>query len=198
MKKFVAGMVCGAALMLTTSVFASGAYEQITAYLDHSIKVEIDGKKVELANTPVNYDGSTYLPVRELAGVVGLSVDWDEASRTAKLSSDSKTAQGSASGSASTSNHSTVLQTKDGLHLHDFNGKSYVAVYDIQNKYNSKGYGFNFDSQRRVYNLVYNPNVGSPVDKDVTISSDIDVTVIDGASYFTKQDYENIVLPLIK
>lgn len=91
MKRFVAGMICGAALMLTTSVFADGAYEQITAYLDHSIKVEVDGKKVELANTPVNYDGSTYLPVRELAGAVGLSVDWDEASRTAKLSSDSKT-----------------------------------------------------------------------------------------------------------
>lgn len=86
MKKFIAGMICGAALMFSTSVLASGAYEQITAYLDHSISVQLDGKKVELANTPVNFDGSTYLPLRELAGVVGLSVDWDEGSKTAKLS----------------------------------------------------------------------------------------------------------------
>lgn len=89
MKKFVAGAIFGGALMLTTSVFADGALKQITAYLTPDVSVEVNGKKVALENVPVNYDGSTYLPVRELASAVGLAVDWDDASRTAKLSSGS-------------------------------------------------------------------------------------------------------------
>lgn len=108
MKKFIAGAIFGAALMFTTSVFADGALKQITAYLTPDVSVEVNGKKVALENVPVNYDGSTYLPVRELASAVGLAVDWDDASRTAKLSSGaaemepSKEVHGSASGSTST------------------------------------------------------------------------------------------------
>lgn len=87
MKKFVAGLLCGAAIMLSTSVFADGALKQITAYLTPDVSVEIDGQKVALQNAPVNYEGNTYLPVRELAGVIGLAVDWDNDTRTAKLKS---------------------------------------------------------------------------------------------------------------
>ncbi|RAV05421.1 stalk domain-containing protein [Paenibacillus sp. YN15] len=85
MKKFIAGLLCGAALMLSTSALADGVLQQITAYLTPDISVEIDGQKIELQNVPVNYADNIYLPVRELAGAIGLVVGWDNETRTAKL-----------------------------------------------------------------------------------------------------------------
>lgn len=91
MKKFVAGLLCGAALMMTTSVFADGALKQITAYLTPDVSVELNSKKVPLKNTPINYDGSIYLPVREIADAVGLYVEWNSRTQTAKLHTPIKT-----------------------------------------------------------------------------------------------------------
>lgn len=95
MKKFIAGLLCGAVLMLSTSVLADGVLEQISAYLDKGVNIEVGEKKVELKNAPINYEGSIYLPVRELAGIVGLSVDWDDNTRTAKLGNDNNVINGS-------------------------------------------------------------------------------------------------------
>ncbi len=134
MKKFVAGLLCGAGLMLSVSVFAEGAIQQITADLTPDISVEVNGRKIILEHTPVNYDGSIYLPVREMAGVVNLSVDWDEATRTAKLGSGSKTGQGSASGSASIANPGTIEEPPQIIK----NGNVYIGLTAWQNKSGAK------------------------------------------------------------
>lgn len=183
MKKFIAGMICGATLMLTTSVFADGAYDQITAYLDHSIKVEIDGKKVELANTPVNYDGSTYLPVRELAGAVGLTVDWDEASRTAKLSSG-VTHVPTASVQPKPAESGKPVKV-DGINTVEIDNNVYLDLHELVMNILYPRYDFSFNEKTKTYDFV--KKSGESSDAYTILLSGIPYRVYDGSSYIDQK-----------
>jgi len=73
------------------SYAASPMLKKITAYLDSSIKMTINGKQF-VANDangnpmiPITYNGSTYLPTRAISQAVGLNVLWDAETRTVKL-----------------------------------------------------------------------------------------------------------------
>lgn len=159
MKKFVAGLVCGAALMMATSVFADGALQQITAYLTPDVSVELDGQKVALQSAPVNYDGSTYLPVRELARVVGLSVDWDNNTRTAKLSTGKSSAIAEP---GSTTPASPVLDiVEDYTYLSDttdgptliINGVKFLPIRSGAQKYNISFHDITFDQENKTHSF---------------------------------------------
>lgn len=156
MKKFIAGAIFGAALMFTTSVFADGALKQITAYLTPDVSVEIDGKKVALENVPVNYDGYTYLPVRELASAVGLAVDWDDASRTAKLSSGSTIEPTSSNPAVPTPKPieqydlKILKDYKPGIDALEYEGIVYVPAADTAK---SLGLWYHYNSETRTYTI---------------------------------------------
>lgn len=90
------------ALVLTVAIvasFAAGAtasstLKPISAYIDYGATVTLDGVKQDFLDANgkriyvIAYDGATYLPIRPLASTLGLSVDWDQASRTVKLGQD--------------------------------------------------------------------------------------------------------------
>lgn len=89
-KKVIAGALCAA--LLITGLFAYAANsKQITATVDYDINVTYDGvtKKLTDANGkqvyPIVYEGTTYLPVRAVAGLVGTEVNWDQSTRTVQL-----------------------------------------------------------------------------------------------------------------
>lgn len=180
MKKFVAGAIFGAALMLTTSVFADGALKQITAYLTPDVSVEIDGKKVALENIPVNYDGSTYLPVRELASAVGLAVDWDDASRTAKLSSGSAEVE------------PVVI---NGISAIQINGDTYLDLRELILNNLYPRYDFYFDEQSKSLYLVDKSGNDS---SRTTLLSGIPYEVRNGATFIEENYYQEKIVPLIK
>ncbi|MDO4766470.1 MAG: stalk domain-containing protein, partial [Eubacteriales bacterium] len=89
MKKFIAGFL--SAIVLTTAIYASS---EIKAYLSNATKVQLNGKILELKDAknqpiyPINYQGSTYLPVRAISQSLGLFVDYDEPTKTVILSKD--------------------------------------------------------------------------------------------------------------
>lgn len=89
MKKFIAGFL--SAIVLTTAIYASS---EIKAYLSNATKVQLNGKILELRDAknqpiyPINYQGSTYLPVRAISQSLGLFVDYDEPTKTVILSKD--------------------------------------------------------------------------------------------------------------
>ena len=78
---FCAGMGAGAA----------GTAQQITATLDSGVTVTLDGIPQQFFNAagtrvyPILYNGTTYLPLRPLGETLGLTVDWDQPTRTASL-----------------------------------------------------------------------------------------------------------------
>ncbi|MDP4179879.1 MAG: stalk domain-containing protein [Bacillota bacterium] len=62
------------------------ANDNIKVYYDDQLKsfTETDGSKI----SPVIINGRTYLPLRAVADLVGLGVEWDSASQSVKLSSN--------------------------------------------------------------------------------------------------------------
>ena len=75
----------------------SSSDKAVTATIATNFTVTLDGAvktfKDEAGNAvyPVLYNGTTYLPVRAVANLVGLSIDWDSASKSILLSSDGNT-----------------------------------------------------------------------------------------------------------
>ncbi|NLD87426.1 MAG: copper amine oxidase N-terminal domain-containing protein [Clostridiales bacterium] len=92
-KGFILGVVVTILVIaLAATVFADPYKKEATCYYD-GITVTLDDVVLELkdvnGNTvdPFTISGTTYLPVRALAGALGLDVDWDNDTKTVILTS---------------------------------------------------------------------------------------------------------------
>lgn len=70
MKKFIAGVVVGALLMISPQVY-SAASSMIGKKVDGELVVKVDGKQI--GNAAV-VEGKSYLPVRDVANEMGLKI----------------------------------------------------------------------------------------------------------------------------
>ena len=72
---------------ITTRVLAAGNLEVISAYLNHDIKIVYNGETQSMTDAagkaiyPISYNGTTYLPVRAISGMLGVGVAWDGANQ---------------------------------------------------------------------------------------------------------------------
>ncbi|MDP4180464.1 MAG: stalk domain-containing protein [Bacillota bacterium] len=88
-KVAIAGIACLG--IFSVGVFASPIVKQITATLKPDIKVVIDGSLTTFKNSsgtevyPIIYEGTTYLPLRAIGGVMNKAVDWDGNTQTVYL-----------------------------------------------------------------------------------------------------------------
>lgn len=79
---------------------------------ENDVRVYLDGKRLTLTDAngdivaPVIIDGSTYLPLRAIAGALGLDVDWDAASSSVYLSTD-----GNGGGEGDKDDNATIIAT---------------------------------------------------------------------------------------
>ena len=97
-KGFISGIVV--TLLLGSLIISAAATAgRRTVNVDYNnIKVTLDGKQVNLVDAngnavePFAINGTTYLPVRAVAGALGLEVGWDQATTTVILSSEKTTA----------------------------------------------------------------------------------------------------------
>ncbi len=106
-KKWVAAaMTVGMVMTGSAGVYAGTQLEAIKAYMNHGIKIEVDGKAytpkgangAELA--PITYNGSTYLPVRSLADALDVPVNYN--------ASQGKVSIGNGSSSTGNTSNSSV------------------------------------------------------------------------------------------
>ncbi|MNC20651.1 hypothetical protein D3C75_686090 [compost metagenome] len=77
MKKFVIGLICGAALSMTTVALASDTIQAIL--FPSKITFQVKGNQVILdanENPVLNYNDKTYVPLRAFAEAMGASVDF--------------------------------------------------------------------------------------------------------------------------
>ena len=92
-KKLISSLVLTLVLLcgIAIGAGASGALQEIKAYLDPSITIKLEGEAQTFLDAkgnrvyPITYQGSTYLPVRAVAGLAGFEVNWDQATRTVDL-----------------------------------------------------------------------------------------------------------------
>ena len=93
-KKSVFAAALAAVLALGLIVGATAAEnvkKQIVANEDYTIAITLDGEVQIPVNVngdrvyPISYNGTTYLPIRTVANLAGLEVDWDQANQTVLL-----------------------------------------------------------------------------------------------------------------
>lgn len=122
MKKAVSILLMAVmAIALGLSVSASSGEKDATLYY-RDIKITLNGKEivpVDASGNPVEpfiIDGTTYLPVRAVAGALGLEVGWDGSTSTVLLG---------------TGEHASVYITRTGSKYHyddQCNGGTYWPV----------------------------------------------------------------------
>lgn len=71
----------------TAGVYAQDVLERVDAYLRKDFQVVVDGKQVALANPPLIYNNTSYLPVKELGTYLGAIVNWKESNKTIYVNS---------------------------------------------------------------------------------------------------------------
>lgn len=103
MKKFILGLLVGISITAAGSVYADEGLQKIEAYLRPTLPITLDGNSVTLESPPVMYDGSTYLKLRDVAKLTGLSVIWNDNTQTVEL--------GMSKGGKPMSDNSTSLET---------------------------------------------------------------------------------------
>ncbi|KIL38498.1 hypothetical protein SD70_26035 [Gordoniibacillus kamchatkensis] len=85
-RQLIVGILIGCFLMLGTSVFAEDGLQKIEAYLRPNLPITLNGSSIKLDNSPVMYNGNTYLRLRDLASLLpGLSINWNEQTQTVEL-----------------------------------------------------------------------------------------------------------------
>ncbi|MEC0368768.1 stalk domain-containing protein [Paenibacillus chibensis] len=118
-----------AALMLTagTGVYAGTQLQEIKAYLNGNIQLKYNGMPVQArdekgnAVLPITYNGTTYLPVRAVADVMGVAVSYDSKTSTVELGEK-------AEGVAIAKGFDSMYYTKDPAQT-TYQGKDYKEAY---------------------------------------------------------------------
>ncbi|TBL78255.1 stalk domain-containing protein [Paenibacillus thalictri] len=77
---------------LLASVFTAGAYaedvlKRVEAYLRPDFNVVLDGKPIKMENDPLVYEGSSYLPVKELGNLLGANITFKDDTKTIYINS---------------------------------------------------------------------------------------------------------------
>jgi uncharacterized FlaG/YvyC family protein len=82
MKKFLIGVLIGCLLMMTTPVLADSILQSIDVVLN-GVNVQLEGEDVDVNS--ILYNGSTYLPMRKVAELVGKDIEWKQETMTANI-----------------------------------------------------------------------------------------------------------------
>jgi len=84
-------LFAAAILAISATAAAQTRNRNITALMNYELTIRLDGEALTLRDVsgnevqPLTFEGTTYLPLRALAEIVGLEVDWDAATQTVLL-----------------------------------------------------------------------------------------------------------------
>lgn len=89
MRKYLIGFIIGVVITVPVTALSQTAVDNIQAYLNPNVKITVDGEPLELENTPIIYEQTTYLPLREISEkVMGMSVGWNQETSTVELTTE--------------------------------------------------------------------------------------------------------------
>lgn len=146
MKKKTFAVVISATILASmgTGAFAATKLQEIKAYLNPEIKVQVDGTYVDLrdskgnAMAPIMYQGTNYYPIRAISDALHVAVDYDESTKTIKLGEK-------VDGVSIVKGFDDMYHTKDPAQT-TYKGKDYKEAY------------FNNNTGDREANFMLHPN----------------------------------------
>ncbi|WP_066497490.1 stalk domain-containing protein [Abyssisolibacter fermentans] len=87
-KKLILVTLCVMIISFSVGVNADEIITSVTATINDAISLTLDDEKAELQAPILIYNGTSYLPVRSIANLTGLDVEWDNTTKTIKLIKD--------------------------------------------------------------------------------------------------------------
>ncbi|ULL16635.1 hypothetical protein DVH26_20640 [Paenibacillus sp. H1-7] len=88
MKKLIVGLMAGIMIGSAATAFAAEDIDKEVKALLGSFNFKVNGVEKKLDKTPLVYEGTAYLSVREVAKLTGYEVDYTEETRTIDLNSN--------------------------------------------------------------------------------------------------------------
>lgn len=122
MKKTVAALALG--LLIGSAGTAVAATNDTVQAVFAKFNLVINGAEKQLKTDPLVVDGTSYLPVREVAGILGYEVGFDEATGTIKLDNGAKAQEGEAK--------------TNGVDKVNFKAEDWLSLSDLADKHNYK------------------------------------------------------------
>lgn len=177
MKKKVAITLTSLAMLgcLGTGVYAGSNLQEIKAYLNPGIKFKVDGQPVQLKNssgaviTPISYNNTTYLPVRAISDLLGVTVNFDGKSNTIQLGEQSE-------GVSIAAGFDSSYHTKDPS-MTVYKGKDYKDVF-FDNGSGSRGSSFMLYPKGKYQKLyLHVAAIGSDITDFEVMDSDTDTVL---------------------
>ncbi len=92
MKDMITGAVVTALVLGSVSTVFAKVWQGRIMVNYNDIKIVVDGEKILTDKEPFIYEGTTYLPVRDVAKAVGKAVEWDGKTNTVYLGAKTKEA----------------------------------------------------------------------------------------------------------
>ncbi|WP_186445916.1 stalk domain-containing protein [Paenibacillus cremeus] len=175
MKKIFVGIIIGSILTISTTAFADTGLKEISAFLNPSLPIKLDGKQISLQNPPITYDGTTYVALREVGSLVGKPVKWNDTEKSVEIGN-------------------SINRIDD--HIVNVDGSDYIDLHFISQIYGSKRISYLWDDVKKEYTMVKQDSTGDS-SKDVTLFEHIPAKVFDGASYISYQLYMEKLLPIL-
>lgn len=81
----ISSFLAGALIMASIPVFSSTGLQKITANINHTIFLKLNGQKVETEYPIITYNGRTYVYLKEVGELVGASVEWNNDERSVEI-----------------------------------------------------------------------------------------------------------------
>lgn len=84
----ISSFLAGVLIMASIPVFSSTGLQKITANINHTIFLKLNGQKVETEYPIITYNGRTYVYLKEVGELVGASVEWNNDERSVEIQTE--------------------------------------------------------------------------------------------------------------
>lgn len=115
----------------------SSSMKQIEVFFK-GIQVTYNGNHVTLENEPFIYNARIYFTAKDMANLFNKNIKWNEVSNTAEVTDVAPVI--APSPEKAQSGEARIAQTPDGIQVDYYEGKNYVGIGYIMDKYKSKGF----------------------------------------------------------
>lgn len=133
-KGFIAGTVITAILMASPFSMAQSIKKNIEAVFN-SVNLKVNGKTVQADN--ILYDGTTYVPLRTIADMLGKEVGWDEATNTASINDKNSNTATTTQPQVPATNYEYMVKDATGKALYSFKINKITNMSE-RNQYSDK------------------------------------------------------------
>lgn len=185
------GVIIGCILMISTPVIADSIMTKIDVVLN-GVNVQVEGTDVEVNS--ILYKGSTYLPMRKVAELVGKDVDWNSETKTANIVDKIK--EGDDVNDENVIKDKEVTKTENGIIVDSVEYYSPSYINKLLSEFgNYSLYPSNKDKEKLKISL--GRFWGERSENQELLIDSIPYEYIGSGTYISKDYYEQTILPLI-